>query len=139
MFGHLFLRIFLIDTYYMRARTVNENISFTKGLDPKKSMGIGINPYNEKPFCKYIIGKLPEILGTVEVPEDIIRSSSNYINMQYNTDLINTYLRNLLSEYSIDPCPPGSGDYWVTTETTLGYNIWSSLRSVLMEMGYSTS
>jgi len=122
----------------MRARTVNETIGFTKGLDPKRAMGIGISPRNEEVFCKYIISKLPEILGTEEVPEDIIESNNHYINARYN-ESINTYIESILPSYGINPHPPGTGTYWVTTEPTLGYNIWSSLRSVLREMGYRTS
>lgn len=92
----------------------------------------------KRTFCKYIISKLPEVLGEKEVPKNIIISNSHYVNALY-TEPINTYLQSLLREYGIDPQPPGSGDYWVTTEPTLGYNIWSSLRTVLREMGYSTS
>jgi len=121
----------------MRARTVYESLSFRKGMDPKKAMGIGINPKDEKTFSDYLASELPHILGTETIPEDIIKSSSHYINNKYN-EKINKYLADLLPQYGINPFPKGGEDI-VNTEPTIEYNIWDSLNLALRRLGYRRS
>jgi len=121
----------------MRARTVYEYISFRRGMDPKKAIGIGLNPRDEKSFCNYLASELPYVLGTETIPEDIIESSSHYINDKY-TEKINKYLADLLSQYGINPFPKG-GESIVNTEPVLEYNIWDSLNLALKRLGYRRS
>jgi hypothetical protein len=54
----------------MRAKFINENIYFQRGKDPLKSMGLGAIPTNPEIYVKYLISKLPKILG--HIPNDII-------------------------------------------------------------------
>jgi hypothetical protein len=121
----------------MRALHVYESEGFQRGRDPKRAMGIGMRPENEEAFCKYIISKLPEILGTESIPKNIIGGAGNYIELSY-TDPINTFVKDLLIEYGINPLPGGLSSYWVNTESALGYNMWESLRKFLIKMGFSS-
>jgi len=120
----------------MRAKRVNETLSFRKGLDPKRSIGIGI-PYDAEAFRNYIISRLPEILEVENIPRDIISRPGFFINPKYSK-YINPYLENLLKELGVDPYPENS-EPLVDTDSTLGYNIWSILYNYLETMGYSTS
>jgi hypothetical protein len=61
---------------------VRESISFQRGVDPKKTLGIGI--FHPKSFAsteeavKYLIEILPDILKKDKIPNDIIQSDRNH-------------------------------------------------------------
>ena len=66
----------------MRARFVNENVNFERGKDPKQSMGIGINNYND-----YIQKELGE-----EEANHFWEVHYNLANQQKTGDLVEDYL-----------------------------------------------
>ena len=78
---------------------VRESISFERGGDPKKILGIG-NIYRKQTFeninelADYLIIILPELLKTKSIPRNIIKSPSFYINIKYLStvsDYLNKY------------------------------------------------
>jgi len=115
----------------MKALHVYENLGFKRGMDPKESLGIGIDPKKAKSFIPYIIYKLPEILGTKEIPKDILLSRNFYIHEKYAWS-IDGYIRKFLMDRGIQAYPPYS---LIDTHTSLGYNIWPSLCDGLVRSG----
>jgi hypothetical protein len=116
----------------MRARTVNEVQSFTRGVDPKTALGLGPDPREGEVFIQYLVAKLPEILGLPEIPEDIIAHNVAYIHPRYQKALgpwVSKYISRRLSV-------PDEGD---ETVDSLPYNVWSALHGLLKILGYSES
>ena len=89
---------------------VRESIKFTRGLDPKRAMGIGI--FTPRPFytiesaIKWLMPRIPFILNTSEIPEDIFymwqlprnkKTWEQKLNKDYSTTLqayIDNYMIN---------------------------------------------
>ena len=66
----------LIDKYYNLLFGTNESLDFERGIDPKKTLGIGL--FSKRVFdspeegADFLIQYFPQILGVDEIPEDII-------------------------------------------------------------------
>ena len=71
-------------------KLVKETISFERGKDPKEVLGIGnITDFDSyESFLDYIIYKLPSILDTTDIPEDIIKDNECYILTKYFRELV---------------------------------------------------
>ena len=71
----------------MKYNLIKESLSFQRGGDPKEILGIGdeykriFNTENE--LVNYIIRNLPHILGTTEIPKDIISQPNKFIREKY--------------------------------------------------------
>jgi hypothetical protein len=79
----------------MKTNLVKESISFERGLNPKDVLKIGdyqttFKTYEE--FMDALIRRLPKILGTPTIPEDIINDPDVYIRMKYFI-IIDNYLK----------------------------------------------
>ena len=118
----------------MKALYVYENISFERGREPKSVLEIGIHPKNKEVFVKYIIDRIPMILGRKNIPKDIIKSVGNFIKSPYE-EAINSYLANFISRLGVDPY---GGSDWkiVDTMKLFGYNIWEEIHDALYKIGY---
>lgn len=109
---------------------------FQRGRDPKKTLDIGIRPENRDLFSKYIAYRIPEILGTKEIPEDIIDDPiGSFVHGKYVIP-ISSYIQKILDDkeipYTIAPSNV------VDTRDDLEYNIWEELHEVLRNAGYPT-
>ena len=83
------LRKKLIDMGYKE--NTNESISFQRGVDPKSSLGIGIeNPRTFTTideFINFLIGVLPYILDG-KIPDDILMTKGEFIENYYYEKII---------------------------------------------------
>jgi hypothetical protein len=111
-------------------KLVSESLNFKRGENPLKTIGIGINPYNEELFTEHIIRNLPEILGTEEIPADIIHSNETYINLKYE-DAIDKYMLYIFKLYGMNAL-----EMWEAIRI-LDYNPIQCLYHKLIEMGFS--
>ena len=70
----------------MKAKTVNESVSFQRGLDPKEVLGIGnqweFSSFHD--FIEYLILNIPRILKTDKIPKDIIKDGMHLLNIDYS-------------------------------------------------------
>ena len=115
----------------MRALHVYENLDFKRGIDPKSALGIGIDPKKAQSFIPYIIYRLPEILGTRDIPKDILLSKKSYIHEKYAWN-IDSYVRKFLMDRGIQ-CYPLL--LLIDTASYLGYDFWIALRIGLRHSG----
>lgn len=105
----------------------NESLDFERGKDPKNSMEIGLykNFESLEDGISYIISMIPNILGTKEIPKDIVfdEYSKNYFPADYY-DKIREYSDRYL-RVDGKPLPINSGTDWET-------ELWATL----INMGY---
>ena len=118
----------------MKALTVNEILNFERGLDPIKSMGIGMDRKKDfdtmEDLIKYLIYKIPDILETNEIPKDIIDQPGKIIRSQ-NPDYY-SIIRNYLVTNEIKLKGEPANDY----NEGLGTRWNTNLREKLIEMGF---
>jgi len=92
----------------MKAKKVFEK--FTEDSDPIKDMGIGIvnilkkysKSYSDgvESFMKLVIRHIPEILGTENIPEDILTDPDHFIREKYAIK-IRKWAINLFRDHNI--------------------------------------
>lgn len=101
-------------------KLVRESIDFKRGGDPKKALGIGIDPGNRETFVPYLLQRVPSILGTRDIPDDFeggddMGQSFAFIKTEY-AEIIMSWL---IEKFGIDDYPL--------------YNIWRDLAIAAME------
>ena len=71
---------------------VKESISFTRGLDPKIVLGIGQKNFRSyEDFGNFLIKIIPKLLGTDEIPKDILQEKRHVIKQAY-FDIIDKFI-----------------------------------------------
>jgi hypothetical protein len=71
---------------------VRETISFHRGIDPKLVLGIGQKNFRSyEDFGKFLISIIPSILGTDEIPKDILQEKHHVIKQSYY-NIINQFI-----------------------------------------------
>ena len=85
----------------MRAKYVKESVNFERGKDPKEALGLGVSPLNYKAYSRYFISKIPEMLGTTEIPSDIIEGRFVYFNWKYYKTIQN-FISASLNKFGIE-------------------------------------
>jgi hypothetical protein len=119
----------------MRAKRVYEKLEFKRGVSPYRAMGIGIDPRNEVAYMEWLMSALPGILGTEEIPEDIIASENHWLADQY-LDAFEVHLKSVIGrDLYLGPVPLSNSDR-VAIVDYLDYNPWSVLHSRLASEGY---
>ena len=106
----------------MRAQKVYENLEFERGRDPKRAMGIGLR--NSDKLADYVIENLPEILGTEEIPDNIIRSDTYVFKPAYATK-IEKWLAKLYGFYC-----DRDGNFWESKEDFEAGKAWRDFDSI---------
>jgi len=109
-------------------RLVRESISFERGRDPKRTLGIGIDPDNSEMLLDYVIRSLPTILGLETIPDDILGDRQGpYIDRKYsfkiNEWLVRNFRRNFRHSLPNELEP-------------IDWNIWEGLHDRLRRMDF---
>jgi len=110
-----------------------ESISFERGRDPKRTLGLGPNPDDKESFVPYVVGKLPEILGRKTIPKDILGIAEGpYIRSDYSDKIALWLEENFRRDFDYDTGGDlGSGDL-----EPIEWSIWKGLHDRLREMGF---
>lgn len=88
----------------MKAQFVSENMDFERGVDPKKTMGVGmlnkdISDYNKKQLEDYFIDILPLLFPDVkDFRELLLNRADGYLNSK-STDIVFNFSENKLIDY----------------------------------------
>lgn len=105
-------------------RMVRESLDFTRGGEVKKKIGLGIDPWNPETFPGFVLRSLPEILGTTQIPKDILMEDGNHIKEIYAKRIHKWAKDKWGAEFMRDG--PDSPEY----------NIWGLLKDLLIKMGF---
>jgi hypothetical protein len=120
----------------MRAKYVNESLSFKRGGDPLKSMGLGISPFHREAFVEYLANSIPKILGTESIPKDILGANIHFIIKREYIKPIQIFMDDILEKLNINFRFIDRVRDQKAMEDVFGYNIWRDLEDYFQKRGF---